>query len=138
MTVVPFIRSKPESVGFLTEKVGYSNSQVKLSEYIAGTLQGIGNAGSSLKCVRIAMSRIGVSTGAIADDADCRCSWPFVWATLLVNLNICPERQSPGLRQEPNVERLATLAPDLILASDQQVDLQPVLERIAPVRSMPR
>lgn len=38
-----------------------------------------------------------------------------------------------GLRQEPNIERLATLAPDLILASDQQADLVPVLERIAPV-----
>ncbi|MGX0876476.1 ABC-type Fe3+-hydroxamate transport system substrate-binding protein [Roseovarius sp. MBR-154] len=39
-----------------------------------------------------------------------------------------------GLRQEPNVERLAALAPDLILASDQQADLVPVLERVAPVR----
>ncbi|SEL04456.1 iron complex transport system substrate-binding protein [Roseovarius azorensis] len=38
-----------------------------------------------------------------------------------------------GLRQEPNIERLADLAPDLILASDQQADLVPVLERIAPV-----
>ncbi len=39
-----------------------------------------------------------------------------------------------GLRQEPNVEQLAALAPDLILGSDQQADLVPVLERIAPVR----
>lgn len=39
-----------------------------------------------------------------------------------------------GLRQEPNVERLAELAPDLILASDRQADLLPMLERIAPVR----
>jgi iron complex transport system substrate-binding protein len=39
-----------------------------------------------------------------------------------------------GLRQEPNIERLADLAPDLILASDRQADLVPVLKRIAPVR----
>lgn len=38
-----------------------------------------------------------------------------------------------GLRNEPNLERLAALAPDLILASDQQADLVPRLERIAPV-----
>lgn len=38
-----------------------------------------------------------------------------------------------GLRNEPNLERLAALAPDLILASDQQVDLVPRLEQIAPV-----
>lgn len=39
-----------------------------------------------------------------------------------------------GLRQEPNIERLADLAPDLILASERQADLVPVLRRIAPVR----
>ncbi|MHA7827188.1 MAG: iron-siderophore ABC transporter substrate-binding protein [Roseovarius sp.] len=38
-----------------------------------------------------------------------------------------------GLRNEPNFERIAALAPDLILASDQQADLVPLLERIAPV-----
>lgn len=38
-----------------------------------------------------------------------------------------------GLRNEPNLERISALAPDLILASDQQADLLPVLERIAPV-----
>lgn len=39
-----------------------------------------------------------------------------------------------GLRQEPNIERLADLAPDLILASDRQADLVPVLRRVAPVQ----
>ena len=44
-----------------------------------------------------------------------------------------PEVLDLGLRNEPNLERLAALAPDLILASDQQVDLVPRLEQIAPV-----
>ena len=39
-----------------------------------------------------------------------------------------------GLRQEPNIEGMADLAPDLILASQRQADLVPVLRRIAPVR----
>lgn len=39
-----------------------------------------------------------------------------------------------GLRQEPNLERLVELAPNLILASDQQAGLLSMLERIAPVR----
>ncbi|MGI3209788.1 ABC transporter substrate-binding protein [Roseovarius tibetensis] len=39
-----------------------------------------------------------------------------------------------GLRQEPNIERLADLDPDLILAADQQADIVPLLRRIAPVR----
>lgn len=39
-----------------------------------------------------------------------------------------------GLRQEPDIEGLADLAPDLILASKRQADLVPVLRRIAPVR----
>lgn len=38
-----------------------------------------------------------------------------------------------GLRNEPNLERIAALKPDLILASDQQTDMVPMLERIAPV-----
>lgn len=38
-----------------------------------------------------------------------------------------------GLRTEPNLERIAALSPDLILASDQQKDIVQMLERIAPV-----
>ncbi len=38
-----------------------------------------------------------------------------------------------GLRTEPSLERLAELAPDLILASDQQAAMEPALSRIAPV-----
>ncbi|NNU82143.1 iron-siderophore ABC transporter substrate-binding protein [Halovulum dunhuangense] len=38
-----------------------------------------------------------------------------------------------GLRNEPNLEQIAAVAPDLILASDQQSDVVPMLERIAPV-----
>lgn len=44
-----------------------------------------------------------------------------------------PDVVDLGLRNEPNMQRLAELAPDLILASDQQADLLPRLERIAPV-----
>lgn len=38
-----------------------------------------------------------------------------------------------GLRQEPNLERIAELGPDVILASDDQISFAPALERIAPV-----
>jgi ABC-type Fe3+-hydroxamate transport system substrate-binding protein len=38
-----------------------------------------------------------------------------------------------GLRREPSLERIAELEPDLILASDDQLDLVPRLEEIAPV-----
>lgn len=38
-----------------------------------------------------------------------------------------------GLRGEPNLERIAALEPDLIIASDDQRDLVPRLEQIAPV-----
>lgn len=40
---------------------------------------------------------------------------------------------SLGLRQEPNLERIAELEPDVILVSDDQIGLVPQLERIAPV-----
>ncbi|MFD2740946.1 iron-siderophore ABC transporter substrate-binding protein [Sulfitobacter aestuarii] len=42
-----------------------------------------------------------------------------------------------GLRTEPNLETIAALAPDLILASDQQRDLLPALGRIAEVWHVP-
>ncbi|GAW34161.1 hypothetical protein RA2_01206 [Roseovarius sp. A-2] len=64
------------------EKVGYSNSQVKLSEYIAETMQGIGNVAYSLRCAGGAMSRVGASTKAIAGDADCQSSKPYEWLAL--------------------------------------------------------
>ncbi|WP_375055567.1 iron-siderophore ABC transporter substrate-binding protein [Zobellella sp. DQSA1] len=38
-----------------------------------------------------------------------------------------------GLRQEPNLERIAELRPDLIITGDQQQDLVPRLSQIAPV-----
>lgn len=38
-----------------------------------------------------------------------------------------------GLRQEPNLERIAELKPDLIITGDQQQDLVPRLSQIAPV-----
>lgn len=37
-----------------------------------------------------------------------------------------------GLRNEPNLEAISSLEPDLILASDQQVDMEMRLGRIAP------
>lgn len=40
---------------------------------------------------------------------------------------------SVGLRHEPNMERIAELKPDLILASDDQIAFVPQLETIAPV-----
>lgn len=44
-----------------------------------------------------------------------------------------PGVENVGLRNEPNVERIAELKPDLIVISDDQSELAPVLERIAPV-----
>lgn len=38
-----------------------------------------------------------------------------------------------GLRQEPNLERIAELDPDVILVADDQITMVPTLERIAPV-----
>lgn len=44
-----------------------------------------------------------------------------------------PGVENVGRRNEPNVERIAELKPDLIVISDDQGELAPVLERIAPV-----
>ncbi|MCQ6453519.1 ABC transporter substrate-binding protein, partial [Vibrio parahaemolyticus] len=38
---------------------------------------------------------------------------------------------------EPNLEKIATLKPDVILASSSQQDLLPVLKTIAPVVYLP-
>lgn len=43
------------------------------------------------------------------------------------------ETESVGLRHEPNIERILELQPDLILISDEQIDLADTLEKIAPV-----
>lgn len=42
-----------------------------------------------------------------------------------------------GTRAEPNLEKIALLKPDIILASSSQQDLLPVLETIAPVIYLP-
>ncbi len=42
-----------------------------------------------------------------------------------------------GLRSQPNLERLASLAPERILISPMFANLAPRLERIAPVSSLP-
>lgn len=42
-----------------------------------------------------------------------------------------------GSRAEPNLEKIATLKPDVILASSSQQDLLPVLKTIAPVVYLP-
>ena len=42
-----------------------------------------------------------------------------------------------GMRAEPNLEKMASLKPDLILASSSQQDLLPVLKTIAPVMYLP-
>ncbi|MGY0073340.1 ABC transporter substrate-binding protein [Vibrio proteolyticus] len=42
-----------------------------------------------------------------------------------------------GTRAEPNLEKIAALKPDLILAASPQKDLVPVLETIAPVLYLP-
>ncbi|MFG6159713.1 iron-siderophore ABC transporter substrate-binding protein [Halomonas sp. 1390] len=42
-----------------------------------------------------------------------------------------------GLRSQPNLERLASLAPERILISPMFANLTPRLERIAPVASLP-
>lgn len=42
-----------------------------------------------------------------------------------------------GMRAEPNLEKIASLKPDLILASSSQQDLLPVLQTIAPVMYLP-
>lgn len=45
--------------------------------------------------------------------------------------------QEVGTRAEPNLEKIAALKPDIILASASQQDLLPILERIAPVLYLP-
>lgn len=55
------------------------------------------------------------------------------YRTWVVQPALSGEVADVGLRNEPNLERIAALKPDLILASDQQADLLPALERIAPV-----
>lgn len=68
---------------------------------------------------------LGVTPVAIAD--------PEGYRTWVVRPGLPQEVAGVGLRQEPNLERIAELDPDVILASDDQLGFVPALERIAPV-----
>jgi ferric hydroxamate transport system substrate-binding protein len=58
---------------------------------------------------------------------------PEGYALWVVQPALDPGVENVGRRDEPNVERIAELRPDLIVISDDQAELAPVLERIAPV-----
>ncbi len=58
---------------------------------------------------------------------------PAGYGLWVVQPALDPGVENVGLRNEPNVERIAELKPDLIVISDDQSELAPVLERIAPV-----
>lgn len=68
---------------------------------------------------------LGVEPIAIAD--------PGGYATWVARPALPDGVTDVGLRQEPNLERIAELSPDAILISDDQIALAPMLERIAPV-----
>ncbi|SES38228.1 iron complex transport system substrate-binding protein [Tranquillimonas rosea] len=57
---------------------------------------------------------------------------PEGYATWVVEPELAADTVNVGLRNEPNLERIAELDPDLILAADQQTGLVPQLDRIAP------
>ncbi|WP_306132176.1 ABC transporter substrate-binding protein [Roseivivax marinus] len=68
---------------------------------------------------------LGVDPAAVADVEGYR-TW--------VGAPALPEgTRDVGLRTEPNLEALAEAAPDLILVSDQQADMEPALRGIAEV-----
>ncbi|HDT0719333.1 TPA: iron-siderophore ABC transporter substrate-binding protein [Proteus mirabilis] len=56
------------------------------------------------------------------------------WVTYPIAPNTIEE---VGMRAEPNLEKIASLQPDVILASSTQQDLLPVLRTIAPVIYLP-
>lgn len=68
---------------------------------------------------------LGVAPVAIAD--------PGGYATWVARPALPAGVGDVGLRQEPNLERIAELSPDAILISDDQIAMAPMLERIAPV-----
>jgi len=68
---------------------------------------------------------LGVTPLAIADPAGYR--------TWVARPALPQEVIDVGLRQEPNLERIAELDPHVILISDDQRSFAPALERIAPV-----
>lgn len=68
---------------------------------------------------------LGVTPLAIADPAGYR--------TWVARPALPQEVIDVGLRQEPNLERIAELDPQVILISDDQRSFAPALERIAPV-----
>ena len=71
------------------------------------------------------MLELGVEPVAIAD--------PEGYRTWVARPPLPEGVAGVGLRQEPNLERIAELAPDLILASDDQLSFVPALEQIAPL-----
>jgi iron complex transport system substrate-binding protein len=68
---------------------------------------------------------LGLAPVAVAD--------PEGYATWVAEPALPEGVEGVGLRQEPNLERLAALAPEVILISDDQIAFAPALERIAPV-----
>ena len=68
---------------------------------------------------------LGIAPVGVAD--------PDGYATWVVRPPLPEDTVGVGLRQEPNLERIAELDPDVILVSDDQIALVPSLKRIAPV-----
>ncbi|WP_083586080.1 ABC transporter substrate-binding protein [Chelatococcus daeguensis] len=59
------------------------------------------------------------------------------YADWVISPALPPGTADVGLRVEPNLEILQQLAPDLILAIAEHETIRPLLERIAPVLSLP-
>lgn len=55
----------------------------------------------------------------------------------VVNPPVPDEIEDIGTRSEPNLEKIATLAPDVIIVASEQQSLIPILESIAPVVYLP-
>src|SRR5690606_24620396 len=68
---------------------------------------------------------LGITPVAVAD--------PEAYRTWVGAPVLQAEVADAGLRQEPNLERIAELDPDVILVADDQITMVPTLERIAPV-----
>lgn len=68
---------------------------------------------------------LGITPVAVAD--------PEAYRTWVGAPVLPAEVADAGLRQEPNLERIAELDPDVILVADDQITMVPTLERIAPV-----
>lgn len=68
---------------------------------------------------------LGVTPVGVAD--------PTGYRTWVVRPDLPEGVTDVGLRREPDLEAIAALEPDLILASDDQIGFVPLLEKIAPV-----